>query len=85
MMEGIKKINNEKFIKKYSRVTIMTRKWLIASIKNLANLWKILIAGVSGILGKHIFQSFKSNYNLVDSKKNDFKENYFISLDLIQF
>ena len=46
---------------------------------------KVLIVGVSGILGKQIFQSFKSIYNLSGvARKDDFKENYFISLDLVQ-
>ena len=47
---------------------------------------KILIAGVSGVLGKQIFQTFKSNYNISGIvRKNDFNEDSFITLDLIEF
>ena len=46
---------------------------------------KVLILGASGILGKQIFQAFKSTYNLSGvARKGDFKENYFTALDLIE-
>ncbi len=47
---------------------------------------KVLIVGASGILGNQIFQAFKSTYNLSGVARNgDFKEDYFIPLDLIEF